>query len=252
MTSTGLEHELRNERRLEVWGYWFIAGALVVSLVAHIAAVWSMPLTAKPRERTLALEVKMNFEEPPPEPEPPPELPEPEPPPTPPKPKVALPPPPNDDTPPPPETPEPPPEIVVGATPESVSENGAGPAIQVGNTLVAEGAKKAVDPTTVKPITGPTAPPAPVLTEASVRSEWTDGVYPEEARENNIEGVVRLQITISPEGVVTHVVVVKGLGFGLDEEARRRIRRFRFTPATRDGVPVSVTVPFNFRFALED
>lgn len=254
MTSTGLEQELRNERRLELWGYWFIAGALVVSLFAHAAALWSMPLTAKPRVRDRALEVKMNFQEPPPEPEPEPQKP-PEPPVPPPKPRVALPPPPNDDTPPPPPTPAPPPEVVVGATAESVSDHATGPAIQVGNTLYGEGSTKAVDPASVQPITGPTAPPvpaAPVLTEPSVKSEWTDGVYPEEARENNIEGVVRLQITISPEGVVTHVVVVKGLGFGLDEEAKRRIRRFRFAPATRDGVPISVTIPFNFRFALED
>jgi len=132
-----------------------------------------------------------------------------------------------------------------------VSDDTTGPAIQVGNTLYGEGANTAVAPSTVQPITGPTAA-APVVTEPSVKSEWTDGVYPEDARENNIEGVVRLQITVSPEGVVTHAVVVKGLGFGLDEEAKRRIRRFRFIPATRDGVPVSVTIPFNFRFALED
>jgi periplasmic protein TonB len=251
MSSSGLEQELRNERRIEVWGTWFIGVTLIVSLLAHAAALWSMPVVAKPREKALALEVKMKFEEPPPEPEPVPEPPPP-PPPPPPKPKVALPPPPNDDTPPPPPTPGPPPEVVVGATADSVSENGAGPAIQVGNTLYGQGSATAVDSAGVRPLTGPTAPPAPVVTEPSVKSEWTDGVYPEEARENNIEGVVRLQITVSPEGVVTHVVVVKGLGFGLDEEAKRRVRRFRFTPATRDGVSVSMTIPFNFRFALED
>jgi periplasmic protein TonB len=192
--------------------------------------------------------VKMTFEEPPP-PEPEPEKP-PEPPPPPPKPKVALPPPPNEEVP--PQKPSPPPELVVGATAESANPNGAGPAIQVGNTMYGESGNKAVDPSSVRPYTGPSAPPGPVLTQPSVKSEWTDGIYPEEARENNIEGVVRLQITVSPEGVVTQVTVLKGLGFGLDEEAKRRIRRFRFAPATRDGTPVSMTMPFNFRFSLED
>ncbi|MBE2248298.1 MAG: energy transducer TonB [Myxococcus sp.] len=140
----------------------------------------------------------------------------------------------------------------MGATADSVSENATGPAIQVGNTLYGESATKAVDATTVQPYTGPSAPPAPVITEPTVKAEWTDGVYPEEARLNDIEGVVRLRITVSAEGQVTDVVVVKGLGFGLDEEARRRIKRFRFTPATRDGQPVAMTIPFNFRFALED
>ncbi|MDP3233816.1 MAG: energy transducer TonB [Myxococcales bacterium] len=258
MSSPGLEQELRNERRVEVWGSWFIGLTLIVSALAHVAALWSMPQTARPRERSLALDVKMKFEDLKPDPEPEPE-PEPEPPPLPltppPKPKVPLPPPPNDDTPAPPPTAEPPPEVVVGATAASVTETGAGPAIQVGNTLYGQTAPTAVDPATVRPITGPTAPPgppAPVVTRPSVKSEWTDGAYPEEARENNIEGVVQLEITISPEGVVTHVVVVKGLGFGLDEEAKRRIRRFRFNPATRDGVPVSATVPMSVRFALTD
>jgi protein TonB len=241
--ASNIEEELRTQRRIETISQWVIIGTLLISLGVHAAMVWAMPKQVRPAEKARPIEVKMNFEEEQKkktEPEPPP-------PPPPPKRKVVLPPPPNQEAPP-PEPNQPPPELVVGVTAESVGNDG--PAVQVGNTMYGEGATKAVDSASVKAYTGPSAPPAVV--EPKVLQEWTDGAYPEEARENNIEGIVRLQITISAEGYVTNVVVVKGLGFGLDEEAKRRIKKYRFAPATRDGQPVATTIPFNFRFVLED
>jgi protein TonB len=243
MTSN-IEQELRTQRRIETISQWIIVSTLLISLAVHAAMVWAMPQKRKPVEKVRPIEVKMNFEEPPKPPEP-----EPEPPPPPPKPK--LPPPPNKEAPPPPPDAEPP-KPVAGLTEESLSDNADGPAVQVGNTMMDKTATTAVDPNDVKPYAGPTAPPAPVLVEPKVLQEWTDGSYPEEARENNIEGIVRLQVTVSPEGYVTNVVVIKGLGFGLDEEAKRRIKKYRFAPATRDGQAIATTIPFNFRFVLED
>jgi protein TonB len=251
MTPT-FEQELEHQRRVEKLGRWIIGVTVVVSVLVHAGVVVSMPtdFTQKLKDRTL--EVKMNFEEEkPPEP---PKPPEPEPPPPPPKPKLVLPPPPNEDVPPPPpdQPPAPPPELVAGITADSTSDNADGPAVQVGNTMYGETGDKAVAAEDVKPITGPVAVPVETYSEPVVKEEWSDGAYPEEAREANIEGVVRLQITVDATGRVTQVTVVKGLGFGLDEEAKRRIKRFKFSPALKNGQPVPVTIPFNFRFALQD
>lgn len=88
--------------------------------------------------------------------------------------------------------------------------------------------------------------------EPTVRDMVRDGEYPDEAREANVEGVVKLKVNVDVQGRVTDVVVVKGLGFGLDEEAIRRVKRFRFNPGRREGVPVPMSTTFNFRFTLQD
>ncbi len=76
--------------------------------------------------------------------------------------------------------------------------------------------------------------------------------YPEEARQANVDGVVKLRISVDPEGTVTDAVVINGLGFGLDEEAVRRVKRFKFNPGKRKGQIVATTLNFNFRFRLEE
>lgn len=64
----------------------------------------------------------------------------------------------------------------------------------------------------------------------------------ESARNRNRSGNVRLQFTIGPDGKPANVLVVRGLGFGCDEEAMRLIRLFDWTP-TGAG-PVLVEIPF--------
>ena len=49
--------------------------------------------------------------------------------------------------------------------------------------------------------------------------------YPDEALKNNIEGVVHLKIEIDYKGKVKGVKLMKGVGFGCDEEAIRIIKK---------------------------
>lgn len=88
--------------------------------------------------------------------------------------------------------------------------------------------------------------------QPTVREIPQGGDYPEEARQADIEGVVKLNLTVDTEGRVTDVRVVKGLGYGLDEEAARRAKRIRFLPGKRGGKPAVTTTDFNMRFALTD
>ena len=46
-----------------------------------------------------------------------------------------------------------------------------------------------------------------------------DAKYPEEARKAKSQGVVQLQIVVSPDGRATDIQVVRGPGLGLDEQA---------------------------------
>lgn len=53
-------------------------------------------------------------------------------------------------------------------------------------------------------------------------------IYPEEAREKRIEGIVYLTAEIDDNGKVFHVEIIKGLAGGCNEEAIRLIKNVRF------------------------
>lgn len=74
--------------------------------------------------------------------------------------------------------------------------------------------------------------------------------YTSEGRQANVEGVVKLEVTVDENGRVTAVRVLKGLGFGLDESAAAAARQWTFKPATKCGKPVSYVVKPGVRFQL--
>jgi TonB family protein len=73
--------------------------------------------------------------------------------------------------------------------------------------------------------------------------------YPEEARKNNIQGNVRIEFMVMPDGQLTGFSIKKGLGFGCDEEALRLVKEGpAWKPAIYNGKKVerkiTVFVPF--------
>lgn len=72
--------------------------------------------------------------------------------------------------------------------------------------------------------------------------------YTMEARQAEIEGVVRIEVTVDETGHVLRARVLSGLGYGLDESALQAARQMTFSPATQCGKPVvgTTVVPFNF------
>ena len=72
--------------------------------------------------------------------------------------------------------------------------------------------------------------------------------YPGIARKARVQGVVQLECTISPQGKVTNVTVVKGIPL-LNKAAEEAVKQWVYTPTLLNGVPVPVimTVTVNFR-----
>ncbi|MCI0337908.1 MAG: TonB family protein [Acidobacteria bacterium] len=64
--------------------------------------------------------------------------------------------------------------------------------------------------------------------------------YTLEALRYNVEGSVRLEVLLGSDGAIKHALVVRGLGFGLDEEALKAARGIKFKPGEVDGQPVSM------------
>jgi periplasmic protein TonB len=74
--------------------------------------------------------------------------------------------------------------------------------------------------------------------------------YPEKALANRIGGKVYVQFIVNKDGSLTDIEVIKGLGFGCDEEAARAIKgSIKWKPGMQRGVPVKVRMilPVDFK-----
>ena len=76
--------------------------------------------------------------------------------------------------------------------------------------------------------------------------------YTAEAMRAKVQGIVWLEVVVRSDGSVGDVTVTKSLDtvFGLDEEAIRAARQWRFLPGTRFGTPVAVLVGIELSFTL--
>lgn len=74
--------------------------------------------------------------------------------------------------------------------------------------------------------------------------------YTDEARRKKIMGVVIVNCVIDKDGSTRDFEIVQSLGFGLDEQAIHAVSRWRFAPATKDGVPVPIHGQISVRFKL--
>jgi periplasmic protein TonB len=75
-------------------------------------------------------------------------------------------------------------------------------------------------------------------------------VYPDIAKQARVQGVVILECTISPQGKVTDVKVLRGIPL-LDAAAIEAVKQWVYSPTLLNGVPVPVimTVTVNFRLS---
>ena len=73
--------------------------------------------------------------------------------------------------------------------------------------------------------------------------------YPVAARRAGVQGPVVIRGIVRSDGTIDNLEVIKDLPYGLGDEARRAVSRWRFRPATYRGEPIDVyyTVTVNFR-----
>lgn len=74
--------------------------------------------------------------------------------------------------------------------------------------------------------------------------------YTREARRHSTRGLVILRAMLASDQTVKHIEVVTGLPDGLSDKAIEAARRIKFTPARKDGKPVSVWVMLEYRFSI--
>lgn len=76
--------------------------------------------------------------------------------------------------------------------------------------------------------------------------------YPKKAQRKKIEGVIRVQLIVTKDGLVSEVKALNDLGYGLAEEAERVIREGpRWKPAFQNGKNVSYSFVQTITFQLQ-
>ena len=77
--------------------------------------------------------------------------------------------------------------------------------------------------------------------------------YSSPAMRMKAQGEVWLECVVRKDGSLDRMRVVRSLDpvFGLDEEALKAARQWRFTPGTREGAPVDVLITIQMTFTLK-
>jgi TonB family protein len=77
-------------------------------------------------------------------------------------------------------------------------------------------------------------------------------VYPEKAKEDGIQGTVKVLAFIDEDGEVTHAEVVQGIGHGCDQSAKIAVFYTKFKPGLLKGKPVNVQMVIPVEFKLKE
>lgn len=76
--------------------------------------------------------------------------------------------------------------------------------------------------------------------------------YTGEAMHAKVQGVVLLEALVLTNGTVGDIRIVRSLDplFGLDQQAIRAVKQWRFAPGTRRGQPIPMLVTIELTFTL--
>ena len=74
-------------------------------------------------------------------------------------------------------------------------------------------------------------------------------VYPADAQEAKVQGVVIIEARIERDGTVSRARVLKSIP-ELDDAAVEAVRQWEFTPTLLNGVPVPVIMTVTVQFTL--
>jgi protein TonB len=97
---------------------------------------------------------------------------------------------------------------------------------------------------------GPFRPGADILPPVEIRRGTPQ--YTIDAMRARVQGSFLVECVVQTSGVCTDIHIVRALtpSFGLDDEAVKAVRQWRFRPGTRRGQPVPVLVTMQIDFAI--
>ena len=82
--------------------------------------------------------------------------------------------------------------------------------------------------------------------------KWADPDFSKEARKQHYSGKVVLWAVVGTDGKVHEIKVQQSIGLGLDEQAIKAVKKWRFKPGTFEGKPVPVQINAEVDFRYKD
>ncbi len=74
--------------------------------------------------------------------------------------------------------------------------------------------------------------------------------YPQEALKARVEGIVIVEFDVDDNGTVDKPRIIKGIGYGCDEEAMRLVSLLRYEKVKNRGIRLKSTTKINIKFKL--
>ena len=76
--------------------------------------------------------------------------------------------------------------------------------------------------------------------------------FSDDARQKKIEGNCLVGLTVDARGMPQDIHLRRTLEASLDEQAIEAVRRYRFKPAMKNGLPIPVSIAVEVRFRLRE
>lgn len=70
--------------------------------------------------------------------------------------------------------------------------------------------------------------------------------YPEESKKKYIEGEVTLSFNVKADSSISNVIIISGVGNGIDEEVKKYVEKLKFAPAIQNGMKVQMNTIYTF------
>lgn len=88
-------------------------------------------------------------------------------------------------------------------------------------------------------------------TEAPQIGGFSNFNYPDDARKNGVEGILKAEMTLGEDGKVKDIVIIQGLPNGITEAFTKALQNLYFQPAKRNGQPVAIKMTIDYIVTAE-
>jgi periplasmic protein TonB len=93
---------------------------------------------------------------------------------------------------------------------------------------------------------------AKAAVEPAVPVRMVPPVYPYELKRDGVTGVVTVSFEVDEQGMVQNAAVMKSTNAGFDQAALDAIKKWKFKPGKRDGVPAKMKLAIPLQFTLNE
>lgn len=70
--------------------------------------------------------------------------------------------------------------------------------------------------------------------------------YSEEAKKKYIQGEVTISFDVKTDSTVTNLIIISGVGYGVDEEVKKIVQTLKFIPGVQNGTVIKMNTMYTF------